>query len=60
MEDTDLALKLLVFCRQFISEQAITCMETIYQTDRVAENAFQFIEGVCKIAGYAPPDAEED
>ena len=41
------------FCREFIAAQRITCPETIYQTDRVIENAYEFIEGVCERVGYA-------
>ncbi len=38
--------------RQFVTTQKISCAETIYQTDRVIENAYEFIEGCCKITGY--------
>lgn len=48
--------QLLEFCKGFIAKQWITCAETIYQTDRVVENAFEFIEGVCDIVGYQEPD----
>jgi hypothetical protein len=39
-------------CRKFIADQQITCAETVFQTDRVALNAQEFIEGVCEIVGY--------
>lgn len=56
MEDDEKAFNLLAFAQKFIAEQSITCSETIYQTDRVIENAYEFIEGVCDIAGYAPDE----
>lgn len=40
------------FCQAFINKQNIHCAETIYQTDRVIENAYEFIDGVCKIVGF--------
>lgn len=36
----------------FASEQEITCAETIHQSDRVIENAYEFIEKLCDEAGY--------
>lgn len=45
-------------CKSFIEKQGIGCGETVYQTDRVIENALQFIEGVCEIVGYFEEDAE--
>jgi hypothetical protein len=44
--------ELEAFCRDFIDAQRITCAETIYQTDRVIENAYEFIEGICERLGY--------
>jgi hypothetical protein len=49
---------LLLFCRQFVASQNITCAESVYQTDRVIEAAYGFIEGVCDIVGYAPDEDE--
>lgn len=40
-------------CDQFIQDQRITCAETVYQTDRVIENAYDFITEVCDVVGYA-------
>lgn len=39
-------------CLEFIHKQRIHCPETIYQTDRVIENAYEFIEQICNIVGY--------
>lgn len=46
------ARKLMNHCEQFITAQHISCAETVYQSDRVIENAYEFIEGVCDIVGY--------
>lgn len=45
--------RLFVLCEQFIQDQDIICAESIYQTDRVIENALDFIHEVCLIVGYA-------
>lgn len=55
--DTDMAAELVAYCQKFVAEQRINCEETIYQTDRVIENAYDFIAGVCDIVGY---DEDED
>lgn len=44
---------ILLIVDSFIAGQGITCSETIYQTDRVIENAYEFIERLCDAAGYA-------
>lgn len=46
-------------CRDYIQQQEITCSETIYQTDRVAETAMEFVESVCDMVGYWVPDEED-
>lgn len=43
---------LLAEVKTFVKEQRISCPETIYQTDRVIENAYEFIEKLCDIVGY--------
>lgn len=45
-------------CVNFIQENQITCAESVYQTDRVILNAYEFIEGVCEIVGYVDPEEE--
>lgn len=45
---------------KFIEEQDISCAEAIYQTDRVIENACEFIELVADIVGYKSDDADAD
>lgn len=55
------ARKLVEHCEQFIQDQSISCAETVYQTDRVIENAYEFIEGVCDIVGYyEDPDLADE
>jgi hypothetical protein len=51
--------RLLELCQKFINDQGISCPETIYQTDRVIENAYAFIEDICDIVGYAEADDNE-
>lgn len=50
--------KLWNICIKFIEEQEIGAPETIYQTDWVIENAYEFIEEVCKVVGYLDGDDE--
>jgi hypothetical protein len=50
---------LWALCQRFIQKQRIGCVETIYQTDRVIENAYDFIKDVCEVVGYLE-DEEED
>jgi hypothetical protein len=44
--------KLLAHVKKFIKEQQITCSETVYQSDRVIENGYDFIDGCAKIVGF--------
>lgn len=37
---------------EFIKKQNIHCIETVYQSDRVILNAYDFIAGCCNIVGY--------
>ena len=47
------------FCQAFIAEQEISCADAVSQCDRVIENAYEFIEGVCEIVGYHD-DGDDD
>lgn len=53
MNTNDPEGQLFLICRTFIEQQRIYCSETIYQTDRVMENAQEFIERICDVVGYA-------
>lgn len=44
--------QLLDLCEQFIKDNKIDCAETVYQHDRVIENAYDFIKEICEIVGY--------
>lgn len=44
--------KLWAACSEFVKDQTIFCVESVYQSDRVIENAYEFIEKVCNIVGY--------
>jgi GTP-dependent phosphoenolpyruvate carboxykinase len=52
--------KLRTLCEQFVQDQRIYCPESIYQTDRVIQNAYEFIEKVCDIVGYLDTEDEDD
>ena len=51
---------LLGICQDFIRDNNITCAETVYQSDRVIENAYEFIDKICSLVGYAKEEEEED
>jgi len=52
-------VKLHEHCRKFINDNRISHAEVVHQTDRVIENAYEFIEGICDIVGYAKNDQDE-
>lgn len=52
--------RLFAVAQRFIQQQNIFCPETIYQSDRVIENAYEFIEQVCNIVGYVGLDDPAD
>ena len=39
-------------CQKFIVDLEISCPESIYQSDRIAENSLELIEEICKVIGY--------
>jgi hypothetical protein len=45
-------------CEKFVREQEIRSRETVFQTDRVIENAYEFIAATCEIVGYFKDDDE--
>jgi hypothetical protein len=51
--------KLVMHCQKFIRDQRIDCPEVVHQTDRVIENAYEFIEGICDIVGYHRMEDDE-
>lgn len=52
--------QLFDLCEQFIKDNKITCAEVVYQTDHVIQNAYEFIEEVCNIVGYASLEDEDE
>lgn len=52
VKKTEGARKLIEVCEKFMEDQNITCAETVYQADRVMENACDFIMEICDIIGY--------
>lgn len=55
----DLA-KIKAIIQNFIEEQEISCAETIYQTDRVIVNAYEFIESLVEIVGYKEYEDDDE
>lgn len=51
--------RLVAIVREFIDKHDITCAETIYQTDRVMEEATTLIEALCDAVGYKK-DPDDD
>lgn len=60
MSDAATRKQLFALCEQFILDNKVTCPEAIYQTDRVIENAYEFIEEMCNLVGYAEFKDEEN
>lgn len=52
--------ELLELCKSFINEQQITCAESVWQSDRVIENAYELIEKICNICGYYEYKEDEE
>jgi hypothetical protein len=52
VKKTEGARKLISVCEKFIEDNRITSPETVYQKDRVIENAYGLIQDICEIVGY--------
>jgi hypothetical protein len=59
-DKTEKALKLYDIVEQFIEDQDIWGEESVYQCDRVIENAYDFIAQLCDIVGYRELEPEDD
>lgn len=44
--------QVLKIVQAFVKKQEISCPETVYQSDRVIENAYEFMEELFNAAGY--------
>lgn len=54
------AIKVLEVVEKFVSNNKISCPETISQCDWVLENAYEFIEDLCDVAGYYEYPEEQE
>jgi hypothetical protein len=53
MSNAQTRKQLFAVCEQFILDNQISSPETIYQMDHVIGNAYDFIEQICDVIGYA-------
>lgn len=60
MDREDRAEAVLKATEEFIKAQRISCAEAVYQNDWVIENAYEFIEGLCDIAGYLEDEDDDE
>jgi len=60
MDAVEVALAPVSVVADFIEKQNIHCVETIYQSDRVIENAYEFIEALVEIVGYQESDDDDE
>lgn len=51
--------ELFTVCEKFIIDNNILCAEEVWQSDRIVENSYEFIERICNIVGYRPYDEDE-
>lgn len=52
--------KLRAIVVNFVEDQNIFCAETIYQTDRVIQNAYEFIQELVEVVGYKKDEDDGD
>jgi|SRR5215217_718275 len=52
--------KMKAIIQNFVEEQDIICAETIYQTDRVIENAYELIEKLVELVGYKELEDDDE
>lgn len=53
MSNADDRRKLYALCSDFITENGIHCPEDIVQADHIIANAYDFLEEMCELIGYA-------
>jgi hypothetical protein len=58
--DVKVGARLYSIVKAFIEEQNIWGDECVYQSDRVIENAYVFIEQLCDVVGYKELEDEDD
>lgn len=60
MIDQDVGHDALRLIRAFVAKHEITCEETIFQTDRVIEDAYSFIANLVMLVGFhKDPEGDE-
>ena len=52
--------RLWTLCADFIEQNDIWGAESVYQADRVIENAYAFIASICDEVGYVDLEEEDD
>ena len=52
--------KLKAIVETFVEKHGISCPESIYQCDRVIEDACQLIEELCNVVGYKECEGEDE
>ena|SRR6218665_2285409 len=52
--------KIKATIQNFVDKYDISCAETIYQTDRVIENAYEFIHELVELTGYKETDDDDN
>lgn len=60
LENLSKGQKLLELVEEFRGKHGISCPETIFQTDRVIADAYDFIESLMGVVGYARDEDEAD
>jgi len=60
MSNAQIRKELFRLCEQFIIENEISYPEAIYQRDSVIGNAYEFLEEMCNIVGYASIEQIEE
>lgn len=50
--ETEKKNKLWELCKKFVADNKISCPETIYQCDWVAENSSELVEKIAELVGY--------
>jgi len=51
---------LFQLCKKFVDKHKISCADAVHQSDRVQEDATNFIEDVCEIVGYWEWDEDNE
>lgn len=47
-------------CKKFVEDNGIFHPEQVYQSDRIIERSYRFVEEICNVVGYAERPKEEE